>query len=118
MFHKDGVTNPFIASLETQLNTYVSFANATLQSTAELIELNMGLGRDSLRDSADAQKRLLAASDANQYLASASVLARENYERGLSYTRDLASIFTKTYTQFNEAAGTSNAKAATKTKAT
>jgi phasin family protein len=110
MFNKDGESNPF--SLEAQLKMYTLITNAGLQRTAELVELHMALSRDSLRDSTNGQKRLFAAADASQYLALASVLARENLERGTSYARDLNSIVTKTYTQDQAAAPSQAGKAA------
>lgn len=104
MFTKDSAGQPF--SLEAQINVYAVFAHAALQRTAELVELNLALGRDSLRESADGQKRLLAAADASQYTALSSVLVRENLERGMCYVRDFAAIVTKTYTANPAAAGT------------
>lgn len=112
MFSKDGDGNPF--SLEAQLKMYTLISNAALQRTAELVELHMALGRDSLRDSTTGQKRLLAAADASQSLALASVLARENLERGTSYVRDFVSIVTKTYTENQAAVSALGGKAAGK----
>lgn len=96
MFIKDSADNPF--SLEAQINTYALLTHAALQRTTELIELNLSLGRDSLRESANGQKRLRAAADASQYTALSAVLARENLERNMSYVRDFTAIVTKTYT--------------------
>lgn len=95
MFGKDSTGNPF--SIEAQFNTYALLANTTLQRTSELAQLTLALSRDTIRESADAQKRLLAAADASQYTALSALLARESVERGMGYARDVVAILTRTY---------------------
>ena len=112
MFRKDSTGNPFI--LEAQFNTYVLLASATLQKTFELVQLNLTLGRDTINESADAQKRLLAAANASQYSALTALLARESLERGMRYARDTVAIVTKTYLPSPPAAKAASAEAAVK----
>jgi phasin family protein len=110
MFNKDGESNPF--SLEAQINHYALFGNAVLQKTTDLVELHMALGRSSLKEAADGQRRLLAATDLNQYLALTAVLAQENLQRGLGYARDFSSVVTKRLPQNQATASAPNGKAA------
>ena len=110
MFNKDGEGNPF--SLDAQINRYALFGNAVLQRTADLIELHMALGRSSLRESADGQRRLLAATDASQYLAVTNVLAQQNLERAMGYARDFTSVVTKSFQQNQATASAPSGKAA------
>lgn len=95
MFDKDHRGRLFM--LEAQLNTCVLLASTTLQRASELVQLNFALSRDTLRESADAQKRLLAATDASQYTALTALLARESVERSMGYARDMVTIMTRTY---------------------
>jgi phasin family protein len=112
MFSKDSTGNPF--SIEAQLNTYALLASTTLQRTSELVQLNLTLSRDTLRESADAQKRLLAAADASQYTALSALVARESLERGMGYARDVVAIVTRTYFSSPPAATPASASAASK----
>jgi hypothetical protein len=110
MFNKDGEGNPF--NFEAQINRYALFGNAMLQRTGDLVELHMALSRENLRESTDGQRRLLAATDASQYLAMSVVLARLNLERGISYARDFTSVVTKAYPQNQATATAPSGKAA------
>jgi phasin family protein len=112
MFGKDIPGNPF--SIEAQFNTYALLASTTLQRVSELAQLNLALGRDAIRESADAQKRLLAAADASQYTALSALLARESMERGMGYARDVVAIVTKTYLSSPPAATAASGNAASK----
>lgn len=115
MFSKDGTGNPF--SIEAQFNTYALLANTALQRAAELVQLNLTLGRDAVRESADAQQRLLAAPDASQYAALSALLARESIERRMGYARDLVAIMTKTYLPISPSATTTTTGASAASKA-
>ena len=95
MFSKDSTASPF--SMEAQFNMYALLVSATLQKATELARLNLTLSRDAIRESADAQKRLLAAADASQYTALSALLARESVERSLGYARDVVAIVTRTH---------------------
>ena len=110
MFNKEGESNPF--SLEAQINRYALFGNAMLQRTADLVELQLALGRSSLKESADGQRRLLAATDISQYLALTAVLAQENLQRGIGYARDFTSVVTKSVPQNQATASAPSGKAA------
>jgi phasin family protein len=112
MFGKDIPGNPF--SIEAQFNTYALLASTTLQRASELAQLNLALSRDAIRESADAQKRLLAAADASQYTALSALLARESMERGMGYARDVVAIVTKTYLSSPPAATAASGNAASK----
>jgi phasin family protein len=112
MLTKDNAGNPF--SIEAQLNTYALLANTTLQRVSELVELNLALGRDAVRESADARKRLLAAADASQYTALSALLARESLEHGLGYARDFVRIVTKTYLPDPQPGAVAGARTASK----
>jgi phasin family protein len=112
MFSKDGTGNAF--SVEAQFNTYALLAGAALQRASELVQLNLTLGRDAVRESADAQQRLLAAADASQYTALSALFARESLERGMGYARDFVAIVTKTYVPSPQAATTAGANVASR----
>jgi len=112
MFSKHGTGNAF--SVEAQINTYALLASTALQRASELMELNLTLGRETVRESADAQQRLLAAADASQYTALSAVLARESLERGMGYARDFVAIVTKTYLPGPQAATTAGASVASR----
>ena len=112
MFSNDSTGNPF--SIEAQFNTYALLASTTLQKASELAQLNLALSRDTIRESADAQKRLLAAADASQYTTLSALLARENVERGMGYARDVVAIVTRTYLSGPPLATAANANAASK----
>lgn len=112
MFSQDSAGNPF--SIEAQFNTYALLASTTLQRASELVQLNLTLSRDTIRDTADAQKRLLAAADASQYTALTALLARENVERGMGYARDMVAIVTRTYLPSLPAATAASANTASK----
>lgn len=112
MFGKESMSNPF--SIEAQFNTYALLASATLQRTSELVQLNFTLSRDTLRESGDVQMRLLAAADASQYSALTALLARENFERGMGYARDVVAIMTRTYLSSASAATAPSTHAASK----
>lgn len=112
MFSKDSTANPF--SMETQFNTYALLVSTMLQKTTELAQLNLTLSRDTIRESADAQKRLLAAADASQYTALSALLARESVERSLGYARDVVAIVTRTPLSSPPAAKAASANAASK----
>lgn len=112
MFSKDSAGNPF--SIEAQFNTYALLASTTLQRASELVQLNLTLSRDTIRESADAQKRLLAVTDASQYTALTALFARESLERGMGYARDMAAIVTGTYLSSPTAATAASANAASK----
>lgn len=112
MFSKDSTGNPF--SIEAQFNTYALLANTTLQRASELVQLNLALSRDTIRESADAQKRLMAAADASQYTALSALLARESLELGMGYARDVVAIATRTYLSSPPAATAASANTASK----
>ena len=112
MFGKDTASNPF--SIEAQFNTYALLASATLQRASELVQLNLTFGKDAIRESADAQKRLLTAADASQYSALSALLARGSVERGMGYARDVVAIMTSTCLPSPPAAMASSANAGSK----
>ena len=95
MFSKDSTENVF--SIEAHFNTYALFVSTASQRASELAQLNLTLGRDAVRESADAQQRLLAAAHASQYTALTALLARESFERGMGYARDFVDIMTRPY---------------------
>lgn len=112
MSGKECLSNPF--SLEAQFNTYALLASATLQRASELMQLNLTLSRDTIRESADVQMRLLAAADASQYSALSALLAKGNLERGMGYARDVVAIMTRTYLPSPSAATASSVNAASR----
>lgn len=112
MFNKDSPGNPF--SIEAQFNTYALLASTTLQRASELAQLNLALSTDTIRESADAQKRLLAAADASQYNALSALLARESLERAMGYARDVVAIVTRTSLSSPQAATGASANVGSK----
>jgi phasin family protein len=112
MSGKEGMSNPF--GFEAQFNTYALLASATLQTASELMHLNLTFGKDMIRESADAQKRLLTAANASQYSALSALLARGSVERGMGYARDVVAIMTRTCLPSLPAAMASSADAASK----
>ncbi|MFS0757850.1 phasin family protein [Noviherbaspirillum sp. 1P10PC] len=112
MSGKEGISNPF--SFEAQFNMYALLASATLQRASELMQLNLTLSRETIRESSDVQVRLLAAADGSQYRALSALLAKGNLERGMGYVRDVVVIMTRTYPSSPSAATTSSVNAASK----
>jgi len=84
---------------EAQFNHYAMLAQTTLEWVNDLVALHMELGRNTLKESSEGQKTLFSATDVNQYLTSASLLAREHWRRNVTYTCDVARIMTRSYAQ-------------------
>ena len=90
----DQFSNATKASIDAQIAAMNDFANKTLHSMAELVELNIATAKASLEHSSAAAQQILSAKDAQEVFALTSSQAQPNAEKALAYGRHVASIRT------------------------
>ena len=83
------------ASIDAQIAAMNDFANKTLHSMAELVELNIATAKASLEHSAAAAQQIMSAKDPQEIFALTSSQAQPNAEKALAYGRHVASIATR-----------------------
>lgn len=91
----DQFSNATKASIDAQIAAMNEFANKTLHSMAELVELNIATAKASLEHSSAAAQQILSAKDAQEVFALTSSQAQPNAEKALAYGRHVASIATR-----------------------
>ena len=91
----DQFSNATKASIDAQIAAMNDFANKTLHSMAELVELNIATAKASLEHSSAAAQQILSAKDAQEVFALTSSQAQPNAEKALAYGRHVASIATR-----------------------
>ena len=90
------------ANFEAQLAMINALTGTALEGVTKVIELNVGAAKASAAESAVAVKQLLAAKDAQEFLALSVAQAQPNTEKALAYGRHLAAIATGTQAEFTK----------------
>jgi phasin family protein len=92
------------ATIESNLATMNELTSKALNNFAELMELNLATAKLSLEQSAAAAHQILSAKDAQEIFSVTSAHAQPNAEKAMAYGRQLASIASKTQSEFTKAA--------------
>jgi phasin family protein len=98
----DQFSNATKASIDAQIAAMNDFANKTLHSMAELVELNIATAKASLEHSSAAAQQILSAKDPQEIIALTSSQAQPNAEKVLAYGRHVASIATRAQAEFTK----------------
>jgi|LauGreDrversion4_2_1035121.scaffolds.fasta_scaffold40429_4 phasin family protein len=98
----DQFSNATKASFDAQIAAMNDFANKTLHSMAELVELNIATAKASLEHSSAAAQQILSAKDPQEIIALTSSQAQPNAEKVLAYGRHVASIATRAQAEFTK----------------
>jgi len=98
----DQFSNATKASIDAQIAAMNDFANKTLHSMAELVELNIATAKASLEHSSAAAQQILSAKDPQEIIALTSSQAQPNAEKVLAYSRHVASIASRAQAEFTK----------------
>jgi phasin family protein len=98
----DQFSNATKASIDAQIAAMNDFANKTLHSMAELVELNIATAKASLEHSSAAAQQILSAKDPQEILTLTSSQAQPNAEKVIAYGRHVASIATRAQAEFTK----------------
>ena len=88
----DQFSNATKASIDAQIAAMNDFANKTLHSMAELVELNIATAKASLEHSSAAAQQILSAKDPQEILSLTSSQAQPNAEKVIAYGLSLIHI--------------------------
>ena len=98
----DQFSNATKASIDAQIAAMNDFANKTLHSMAELVELNIATAKASLEHSSAAAQQILSAKDPQEILTLTSSQAQPSAEKVLAYGRHVAGIATRAQAEFTK----------------
>ncbi len=84
------------AFFESQLATFHELANIALQGTEKVVTLNLAAAKASAEESTAAVKDLLAAKDAQAFMALAAKYAKPDVEKVTAYNQHLTTIASDT----------------------
>jgi phasin family protein len=91
------------AQLADQLDTLNTLGSKTFDSVEQLIDLNLGLLRAALEDSAESARQLCAAKSAQEFFAVGAAQVKPLNEKLLTYGRHLADIAASARSDLSEA---------------
>lgn len=89
---------------ESQLAMMVSLTNKTLESVEKLVDLTLSTARNSMEESGQVTKQLLAARGPQEILSLTTARAQPNVDKLLTFGRQVTDIASAAQSEFSKAA--------------
>jgi phasin family protein len=91
-------------NLESQLALLTALTGKAFESVEKVIELNMNVAKAALEESTSNARQLLAAKDAQEFIALSTSQAQPNAEKAASYGREVMAIVSGLQSEVTKAA--------------
>ena len=91
-------------NLESQLALLTALTGKAFESVEKVIELNMSVAKAALEESTSNARQLLAAKDAQEFIALSTSQAQPNAEKAASYGREVMTIVSGLQAEVTKAA--------------
>jgi phasin family protein len=91
-------------NLESQLALLTALTGKAFESVEKVIELNMNVAKAALEESTNNTRQLLAAKDAQEFIALSTSQAQPNPEKAASYGREVMAIVSGLQSEVTKAA--------------